>query len=69
MGISVMQFWVIAGEVFNSDNPTRAALQESMNNYNIAFEYFDIARDFFMELEDMGSENGASIAKQWMWDV
>ena len=53
-----------AGEVFNSDNPTRAALQESMNNYNIAFEYFDIARDFFMELEDMGSENGASMAIQ-----
>ena len=35
-----------------------------MNNYNIAFEYFDIARDFFMELEDMGSENGAAMAIQ-----
>ena len=57
-------YYNIAGEVFNSDNPTRAALQESMNNYNIAFEYFDIARDFFMELEDMGSENGASMAIQ-----
>ena len=57
-------YYNIAGEVFNSDNPTRAALQESMNNYNIAFEYFDIARDFFMELEDMGSENGASMAVQ-----
>lgn len=57
-------YYNVAGEVFNSDNPTRAALQESMNNYNIAFEYFDIARDFFMELEDMGSENGASMAIQ-----
>lgn len=57
-------YYNIAGEVFNSDKPTRAALQESMNNYNIAFEYFDIARDFFMELEDMGSENGASMAIQ-----
>ena len=57
-------YYNLAGEVFNSDNPTRAALQESMNNYNIAFEYFDIARDFFMELEDMGSENGASMAIQ-----
>ena len=57
-------YYNVAGEVFNSDNPTRAALQESMNNYNIAFEYFDIARDFFMELEDMGSENGASMAVQ-----
>tara|TARA_B000000565_G_scaffold249668_1_gene221315 strand:+ start:337 stop:1461 length:1125 start_codon:yes stop_codon:yes gene_type:complete len=57
-------YYNVAGEVFNSDNPTRAALQESMNNYNIAFEYFDIARDFFMELEDMGSENGAAMAIQ-----
>ena len=57
-------YYNVAGEVFNSDNPTRAALQESMNNYNIAFEYFDLARDFFMELEDMGSENGASMAIQ-----
>ena len=57
-------YYNVAGKVFNSDNPTRAALQESMNNYNIAFEYFDIARDFFMELEDMGSENGASMAIQ-----
>ena len=30
----------------------------------MAFEYFDIARDFFMELEDMGSENGAAMAIQ-----
>jgi len=57
-------YYNVAGEVFNSDNPTRSALKESMNNYNIAFEYFDIARDFFMELEDMGSENGASMAIQ-----
>ena len=57
-------YYNVAGEVFNSDNPTRSALQESMNNYNIAFEYFDIARDFFMELEDMGSENGAAMAIQ-----
>ena len=57
-------YYNVAGEVFNSDNPTRAALQESMNNYNIAFEYFDIARDFFIELEDMGDENGAAMAIQ-----
>ena len=57
-------YYNVAGKVFNSDNPTRSALQESMNNYNIAFEYFDIARDFFMELEDMGSENGAAMAIQ-----
>lgn len=57
-------FYNIAGNVFNSDNPNRSELQESMNNYNIAYEYFDIARDYFMELEDMGSDNGASMALQ-----
>ena len=57
-------FYNKAGNVFNSDNPKRSELQESMNNYNIAYEYFDMARDYFMELEDMGSENGASMAIQ-----
>ena len=57
-------FYNTAGNVFNSDNPKRSELQESMNNYNIAYEYFDIARDYFMELEDMGSDNGASMALQ-----
>ena len=57
-------YYNTAGNVFNSDNPKRSELQESMNNYNIAYEYFDIARDYFMELEDMGSENGASMAIQ-----
>ena len=57
-------FYNKAGNVFNSDNPKRSELQESMNNYNIAYEYFDMARDYFMELEDMGSDNGASMAIQ-----
>jgi hypothetical protein len=57
-------FYNTAGNVFNSDNPKRSELKESMNNYNIAYEYFDIARDYFMELEDMGSDNGASMALQ-----
>ena len=57
-------FYNTAGTVFNSDNPKRSELQESMNNYNIAYEYFDMARDYFMELEDMGSDNGASMAIQ-----
>ena len=57
-------YYNTAGTVFNSDNPNRSELQEAMNNYNIAYEYFDIARDYFMELEDMGSENGAAMAIQ-----
>ena len=57
-------YYNTAGTVFNSDNPNRSELQEAMNNYNIAYEYFDVARDYFMELEDMGSENGASMAIQ-----
>jgi tetratricopeptide (TPR) repeat protein len=55
-------YYNLAGKVFNSDNPNRSELQESKNNYNIAYEYFDMARDYFIELEDMGSDNGASMA-------
>ena len=57
-------YYNIAGSVFNSDNPSRYELQEAMNNYNKAFTFFDQARDFFNELDDMGSDNGARMAEQ-----
>jgi len=57
-------YYNIAGSVFNSDNPSRFELQESMNNYNKAFTFFDQARDFFNELDDMGSDNGERMAEQ-----
>jgi len=44
--------------------PSRSELQECINNYNIALEYFDQSRDYFLEAEDMGSEDASSRADQ-----
>ena len=57
-------YYNLAGSVIKLDNASRSNFQESVNNYNIAFEYFDLARDFFLELEDMVSEDGESMARQ-----
>ena len=44
--------------------PSRFELQECINNYNIALEYFDQARDYFLEAEDLGSDDASSRAAQ-----
>ena len=44
--------------------PSRSELQECINNYNIALEYFDKSRDYFLEAEDMGSDDASSRAAQ-----
>ena len=44
--------------------PSRSELQECINNYNIALEYFDQARDYFLEAEDLGSNDASSRAAQ-----
>ena len=44
--------------------PSRSELQECINNYNIALEYFDKSRDYFLEAEDLGSDDASSRAAQ-----
>ena len=52
-------------EQLNEETPlSRSELQECINNYNIALEYFDQSRDFFLEAEDMGSYDASSRAAQ-----
>jgi len=52
-------------EQLNEETPlSRSELRECINNYNIALEYFDQSRDFFLEAEDMGSYDASSRAAQ-----
>ena len=57
-------YFNLARKVFEEDEQPKSEWQEALNNFKISYKYFDVARDFFLDLEMMDYNNAVSMQEQ-----